>query len=39
MYEDGDLERPVTVHFVYGRAQGGDRWGWLAQANVGHIDS
>lgn len=45
MYRHGDLEQDVPVHFVYGRPQGelfrkprGTLlWGWIAQANVGHI--
>ena len=35
MYRDDDLNQPVEVTFLYGRAEGGDTWGWLARANVG----
>ncbi|MEA2709093.1 MAG: hypothetical protein QOF78_1694 [Phycisphaerales bacterium] len=35
MYRDGDLNQPVEVTFLYGRAEGGEMWGWLARANVG----
>jgi hypothetical protein len=35
MYRDDDLNQPVTVTFLYGRAEGGEMWGWLARANVG----
>ena len=35
MYRDGDLAQPVEVTFLYGRAEGGEMWGWLARANVG----
>jgi hypothetical protein len=35
MYRDDDLNQPVEVTFLYGRAEGGDMWGWLARANVG----
>jgi hypothetical protein len=35
MYRDGDLARPVSVTFLYGRAAGGDTSGWIARANVG----
>jgi hypothetical protein len=37
MYRSGDLERPVPVHFVYGRLAGTNSWGWIAQANIGRI--
>jgi hypothetical protein len=29
------LKQPVPVTFLYGRAEGGQMWGWLARANVG----
>lgn len=35
MYQGRDLTKPVPVTFLYGRAPGDDRWGWLARANVG----
>ena len=35
MYRDGDVNQPVEVTFLYGRAEGGEMWGWLARANVG----
>ena len=35
MYRDGDLKQPVPVTFIYGRAEGGEIYGWLARANVG----
>jgi hypothetical protein len=37
MYRDGDPKRPVPVTFLYGRAEGGIFWGWLARANVGRL--
>jgi hypothetical protein len=45
MYRSPGLREEVCVHFVYGRTEGemfrpprGEvRWGWIAQANVGHI--
>jgi hypothetical protein len=37
MYRDSDLKKPVDVTFLYGRAPGGDRYGWLARANVGAL--
>jgi len=37
MYRDRREDQEIHVHFVYGRAENGDRWGWIAQANVGHI--
>jgi hypothetical protein len=36
-YRDNDLGQPVKVTFLYGRAQSGDTWGWLARANVGDL--
>jgi hypothetical protein len=35
MYRDDDFNQPVSVTFLYGRAAGGDVYGWLARANVG----
>lgn len=35
MYRDGDFAKPVPVTFLYGRAEDGDTYGWLARANVG----
>jgi hypothetical protein len=35
MYRDDDLNQPIEVTFLYGRAEAGDIWGWLARANVG----
>ena len=35
MYRNDDLNQPVEVAFLYGRAAGGEMWGWLARANVG----
>lgn len=35
MYRDNDFNQPVQVSFLYGRAQDGDVYGWLARANVG----
>jgi hypothetical protein len=35
MYQDGDFAKPVPVTFLYGRAENGDAYGWLARANVG----
>jgi len=35
MYRDDDLNQPVEVTFLYGRAEDGATWGWLARANVG----
>jgi hypothetical protein len=35
MYQDGDFAKPVPVTFLYGRAENGDTYGWLARANVG----
>jgi len=35
MYREGDVDQPVEVTFLYGRAEGGEMWGWLARANVG----
>ena len=35
MYRSDDLNQPVDVTFLYGRAEGGAMWGWLARANVG----
>jgi hypothetical protein len=35
MYRDDDLNQPVEVTFLYGRAEAGEMWGWLARANVG----
>ena len=35
MYRDGDFNQPVPVTFLYGRAQSGKPYGWLARANVG----
>jgi hypothetical protein len=35
MYRDDDLDQPVPVTFLYGRAEDGQTWGWLARANVG----
>jgi hypothetical protein len=35
MYRDDDLDQPVAVTFLYGRAEGGATWGWVARANVG----
>jgi hypothetical protein len=29
------VDQPLEVTFMYGRAEGGDVWGWLARANVG----
>jgi hypothetical protein len=37
MYRDGRLEEPVPVHFLYGRPDDAQTWGWMAQANVGHV--
>lgn len=36
-YRDGDLDQPVEVAFLYGRAETGDAYGWLARANVGDL--
>jgi hypothetical protein len=35
MYQAGDFTKPVSVTFLYGRAEHGDTYGWLARANVG----
>jgi hypothetical protein len=37
MYRDGDWAKPVQVTFIYGRAKGGDLYGWIARANVGEL--
>jgi hypothetical protein len=37
MYRGGSLNAPVKVTFLYGRAPGGDRYGWIARANVGDL--
>lgn len=34
-YRNEDLSQPVKVAFLYGRAEEGATWGWLARANVG----
>jgi hypothetical protein len=35
MYRDNDFSQPVKVTFLYGRAENGTEYGWLARANVG----
>ncbi len=35
MYRDGDFGKPEKVTFLYGRAENGEAYGWLARANVG----
>lgn len=35
MYRVGDFSPPVPVTFLYGRAENGELYGWLARANVG----
>ncbi len=35
MYRGKDFTRPVRVTFLYGRAMGNTRYGWIARANVG----
>ena len=35
MYRNDDFDQPVPVTFLYGRAQSGKLYGWLARANVG----
>ncbi len=35
MFRAGDFARPVRVTFLYGRAEAGKAYGWLARANVG----
>ena len=35
MFKNGDFAQPVTVTFLYGRAEKGEMYGWLARANVG----
>jgi hypothetical protein len=35
MYREDDLNQPVRVTFLYGRAENGNLYGWLARANVG----
>lgn len=35
MYRDNDFSQPVQVTFLYGRAENGTTYGWLARANVG----
>jgi len=37
MYRGGDLSQPVAVHFLYGRPADAQSFGWIAQANVGHV--
>jgi hypothetical protein len=34
MFKDGDFAKPVAVTFLYGRAEGGEAYGWVARANV-----
>ena len=35
MYRGNDLNQPVSVTFLYGRAENGRMYGWIARANVG----
>lgn len=35
MFRGGDFAQPVSVTFLYGRADAGEAYGWLARANVG----
>jgi hypothetical protein len=37
MYRGRHRSKKVRVYFVYGRAEDGESWGWIAQANVGRI--
>jgi hypothetical protein len=37
MYRDKKIDQPVRVTFIYGRAEGGKGWGWIARANVGEL--
>lgn len=37
MYRGKDFSRPVRVTFLYGRAIGNKRYGWMARANFGRL--
>ena len=37
MYQEGDLNKPVNVTFIYGRPLGSSDYGWIARANVGKL--
>jgi hypothetical protein len=37
MYEDADMKKPKKVSFLYGRAETGNLYGWVARANVGDL--